>query len=46
MLQECDWTQLSDIPTATKELWQSYRQSLRDITTQSNPFNIVWPDKP
>jgi hypothetical protein len=46
MLQECDWTQLSDIPTTTKELWQSYRQSLRDITTQSNPFNIVWPDKP
>ena len=46
MLLECDWTQLSDIPTETKELWQPYRQSLRDITTQSNPFNIVWPDKP
>ena len=46
MLQECDWTQLSDIPTTTKELWQPYRQSLRDITSQSNPFNIVWPDKP
>lgn len=46
MLQECDWTQLSDIPIETKELWQPYRQSLRDITTQSNPFNIVWPDKP
>jgi len=46
MLLECDWTQLSDIPTETKELWQPYRQSLRDITSQSNPFNIVWPDKP
>jgi hypothetical protein len=46
MLLECDWTQLSDIPTETKELWQPYRQSLRDITSQNNPFNIVWPDKP
>lgn len=46
MLLECDWTQLFDIPTETKELWQPYRQSLRDITSQSNPFNIVWPDKP
>ena len=46
MLLECDWTQLLDIPTETKELWQPYRQSLRDITSQSNPFNIVWPDKP
>jgi hypothetical protein len=46
MLLECDWTQLSDIPSETKELWQPYRQSLRDITSQSNPFNIVWPDKP
>lgn len=46
MLLECDWTQLSDIPNETKELWQPYRQSLRDITSQSNPFNIVWPDKP
>jgi hypothetical protein len=46
MLLECDWTQLSDIPTEIKELWQPYRQSLRDITSQNNPFNIVWPDKP
>jgi hypothetical protein len=46
MLLESDWTQLLDISTETKELWQPYRQSLRDITSQSNPFNIVWPDKP
>jgi hypothetical protein len=46
LLSECDWTQLADIPTETKELWQTYRQSLRDITSQSNPFNIDWPTKP
>lgn len=46
LLQECDWTQLSDIASETKEIWQLYRQQLRDITNQSNPFNIVWPVKP
>lgn len=46
LLQECDWTQLSDITSETKTVWQSYRQELRDVTTQSNPFSIVWPVKP
>ena len=46
LLLECDWTQLADIPTGTKELWQTYRQQLRDITSQTNPFSIVWPVKP
>jgi hypothetical protein len=46
LLQECDWTQLADIPQATSELWSVYRQQLRDITTQSNPFSITWPVKP
>ena len=46
LLTECDWTQLVDIPTETRELWQSYRQTLRDITSQSNPFFINWPVKP
>ena len=46
LLSECDWTQLSDIATETKELWQTYRQSLRDITSQTNPFSITWPVKP
>ena len=30
----------------TKELWQTYRQELRNITSQTNPFSIVWPVKP
>jgi len=46
LLQECDWTQLGDIPTETKNVWSSYRQDLRDITNQTNPFNIIWPVKP
>jgi hypothetical protein len=46
LLQECDWTQLADIPQSTKDNWSDYRQQLRDITTQSNPFSIIWPVKP
>ena len=47
-LQECDWTQLRDAPFPENKRgeWVIYRQSLRDVTTQSNPFNIVWPVKP
>jgi hypothetical protein len=45
-LQACDWTQLSDIPAETKTLWEPYRQALRDITDQPDPFNIVWPTPP
>lgn len=46
LLQLSDWTQLPDVPLATKEAWASYRQALRDITDQSDPFNIVWPVPP
>ena len=46
LLSECDWTQLSDISAETKAIWSEYRQSLRDITSQTNPFNITWPVKP
>lgn len=46
LLQECDWTQLGDIPNETKSLWQTYRQQLRDVTSQENPFSIIWPVKP
>jgi hypothetical protein len=45
-LQVTDWTQLSDIPAETKALWEPYRQALRDVTNQPDPFNIVWPTPP
>ena len=45
-LTESDWTQLAD-STADKTAWATYRQSLRDITTQSGfPWEVVWPTTP
>lgn len=48
LLSECDWTQFNDSPISGSTLtdWQTYRQSLRDITNQPDPFNITWPTKP
>jgi hypothetical protein len=46
-LAECDWTQASDVPQATKDKWSAYRQALRDVPQQSGfPLDIVWPTKP
>jgi hypothetical protein len=45
-LQESDWTQLSDVSNVDKTAWATYRQQLRDITTQADPFNITWPSTP
>lgn len=45
-LLACDWTQLPDVPLETKEVWALYRQALRDITEQEDPFNIQWPTLP
>jgi hypothetical protein len=44
-LSQCDWTQLPDAPVDTV-VWATYRQALRDITTQHDPFNIAWPASP
>ena len=45
-LKECDWTQITD-STADKTAWATYRQALRDITTQAGfPWTITWPDAP
>ena len=43
LLAESDWTQLPDA-SADAAAWATYRQALRDITTQANPFSIVWPE--
>jgi hypothetical protein len=40
MLKDTDWTQVADSPV-DKTAWATYRQALRDITTQADPFNIV-----
>jgi hypothetical protein len=45
-LQDCDWTQLADSPV-DKTVWATYRQALRDITTQTGfPWAINWPTQP
>lgn len=47
-LQSCDWTVLPDVPmdAPKRTEWETYRQSLRDVTNQSDPFNITWPTPP
>lgn len=47
LLARSDWTQLPDVPLATKTAWAPYRQALRDITYQPDfPKNIIWPNNP
>lgn len=47
LLRETDWTQLPDVPQATREIWADYRQALRDLTTQKTwPTKIRWPKVP
>lgn len=47
-LQKSDWTQLPDVPLTEQQKadWASYRQALREVTDQPDPFNIVWPTPP
>jgi hypothetical protein len=45
-LADSDWTQVADSPV-DKAVWATYRQALRDVTTQSGfPWTITWPDAP
>ena len=48
LLSETDWTQFQDSPITGSKLieYQTYRQQLRDITTNDNPFTLVWPTQP
>ena len=47
-LRASDWSALPDVPMTVekKSEWETYRQALRDVTTQSDPFNITWPTPP
>ena len=44
LLEDTDWRASSDLTLS--DAWKNYRQALRDITTQSDPFNITWPTEP
>lgn len=44
MLKDTDWTQVADSPV-DKPAWALYRQALRDITQQPDPFSITWPEQ-
>ena len=43
-LKETDWRASSDLTLS--EAWKNYRQALRDVPSQSDPFAITWPTEP
>lgn len=47
-LSNLDWTQILDSPLNEQKRaeFKIYRQNLRDITNQKDPFNITWPIEP
>ena len=48
-LARCDWRVMPDSPLSDskKAEWQTFRQALRNIPTQSGfPANVIWPTKP
>lgn len=57
LLAESDWTQMPDVPEATKTAWQAYRQALRDLPANTTSpvidgnercfvSGVTWPTKP
>ena len=47
LLAKSDYTQMADSThPGTKTEWATYRQTLRDITVDSNWPNVTWPEKP
>lgn len=47
-LEATDWVVIraQDTGNPVPPEWQAYRQALRDITEQTDPFNINWPVRP
>lgn len=46
LLAASDWTQVADTPV-DRAAWATYRQALRDLTTQEGfPEAVVWPVAP
>lgn len=48
MLASSDFTQIADAPMTVEKRaeWVAYRQALRDLTLQTDPFAVVWPVSP
>lgn len=50
LLAASDWTDTFSAPARLGQTlygsWQTYRQALRDVTQQPDPFNITWPQAP
>ena len=50
LLASSDWVMMSDSPIADKTNWETYRQSLRDLTngltTVAEVNAVVFPTKP
>jgi hypothetical protein len=48
LLAASDWAALPDVPMAdeSRRAWLAYRQALRDITEQADPFGMTWPQPP
>ena len=49
LLSECDWVVVKAKETNTEisSDWATYRQALRDITSQETfPTSVTWPNKP
>jgi hypothetical protein len=46
-LKDSDWLfSITDYVILNKAEWLLYRQQLRDMTQQVNPYRIVWPKEP
>ncbi len=47
-LTACDWTDTFSARARLGEerftAWQTYRQALRDITLQEDPYAVIWPE--
>lgn len=47
-LTETDWVVIKALESGTPvpPEWVAYRQALRNITEQTDPFDIIWPELP
>ena len=47
LIKETDWVGGTDVPQSLKDVWQTYRQQLRDITDSYTSLeDVVWPTPP